>query len=577
MLGRTAGALGLLAFVTVAPAHAVAPPDSVGQWQTPFPVPVIGTHAILMPNGKVLYWYYPNAAPGSESGIYDPVTGQFTYRPLPRNLFCAGYSYLPDGRVLVVGGDVQPPICPANGQGTADTHIYDPFTDTWTRLDDMHVSRWYPTSLELGDGHAIIVSGYDDSCHNVKVMEEWRPTTGHQVVPAGNKQFSLYPRLHLLSDGRVFHSGPDWDSYMWNPANPTGWVHVDAHRSGSRFEVPSVMLPGMQDVVAIFGGIIGTGVTNTCERIDLKVADPEWQYGAPMHYGRFHNNAVLMPDGKVMIVGGGLTENYEDPVLIPEMYNPATNTWFDLPPHVYGRMYHSTALLLPDGRVLLGGQDDGPSAIYAEIYQPPYLFRGARPVITAAPAEVVYGSSFTIDCASSDSIGSVVLMGLSTVTHSFNNSQRHVPLAFTHPSSTQLQAVAPANGNLAPPGYYMLFVLNQRGVPSEAHMMRIGVALADVAPSAAPRTLTVRAVPNPVVEGTAIHYTLPRAAEVRTVLVDVSGRVVRELEHGARTAGTHTVAWDGRDHDGVRVQSGRYWCVVRAGDDEQRGSLVVIR
>ena len=152
-----------------------------------------------------------------------------------------------------------------------------------------------------------------------------------------------------------------------------------------------------------------------------------------------------------------------------------------------------------------------------------------------------------------------------------------MPLTFSHVSSTSLGATAPVNPNVAPPGYYMLFVLNGSQVPSVAQMVRIGPSLVDVIPTPTLRRFTLRAAPNPVVDDAMLHYTLPFDADVRLTLVDVGGRVVRELEGGRRTAGPHRVSWDGRDRHGARVASGRYWAVLRAGGEEARGSLVVIR
>ena len=175
-----------------------------------------------------------------------------------------------------------------------------------------------------------------------------------------------------------------------------------------------------------------------------------------------------------MVAGGGEVETYGSPVLVPELFDPLTETWRNLAPHTFGRMYHATAVLLPDGRVLLAGQDDGPSAFSAEIYSPPYLFRGPRPGIGAAPARVGYGRPFSLATAEAAEIGSVALLAPSTVTHSINPSQRYVGLDFEVIDSGVLRLVGPLNGNHAPPGYYMLFVVNDAGVPSVSQFVQVG-------------------------------------------------------------------------------------------------------
>ena len=554
---------------------ATASPDSVGQWSAPFYSPVVGVHAALLPTGEVLYWSYPGAWPGSEARLYDYRTGTFRQSYVSRDIFCAGFSFLGDGTLYVTGGDVLPPYCPDNGQGLPITHRYDSFTNTWTQLADMTVSRWYPTNITMPDGSVLIMSGLNDTCGFTKVMERFTPGVGLQVVPGGFFELDLYPRLHILSNGKLFHAGPDYTSFLFDPV-ASNWTRVADHLWGGHFEAPSVLLPGFDDVAAVFGGGRDHMVTNVCEKIDMRDSIPRWEYFAPMHYARDHLNAVILPDGLVMVVGGGLTSSYEDPVMIPEMYNAATDAWYDLPPLTYGRMYHSTALLLPDGRVLVNGQDDGPSAVYAEIYEPAYLFKGDRPTITAMPGEAQFNSTIPVVTPDADSIETVVLMGLSTVTHSYNNGQRRVPLQFTQLTPTGLSVTMP-NANLAPPGYYMLFILDHKGVPSTSQMIRLGTALADVAPPPVLRTFSLRAAPNPVFDHSVITYALPWEADVRVSLVDVSGRLVRELDRGRRPAGSHRLEWDGRDRHGVRVASGRYYCVMRAGAEETRQSLVVIR
>jgi hypothetical protein len=137
-------------------------------------------------------------------------------------------------------------------------------------------------------------------------------------------------------------------------------------------------------------------------------------------------------------------------------------------------MYHSTALLLPDGRALSAGQDNGPGQFTAQIYSPPYLFRGVRPVISSIPQSIAYAHPFTINTPNAANINSVVLMKLGNVTHSVTFDQRLIELSFVHSGSTSLIATSPPNANRAPPGYYMLVVLNGNNVPSVAKMVRVG-------------------------------------------------------------------------------------------------------
>jgi hypothetical protein len=215
-------------------------------------------------------------------------------------------------------------------------------------------------------------------------------------------------------------------------------------------------------------------LTNTCEVINFASAFPNWFYTSPMNHPRAHADVVILPDKTLLVVGGGTDGLYGSPQLVPELFDPQTQTWTELPPQVYGRMYHSTTVLLPDGRVLSAGQDDGQSGLFGEIYEPPYLFRGPRPQLAAAPQRVGYGNQFSIAGTPATGIGAIGLIAPTTNTHSFNNSQRYVELDFEALNADTLTVTGPANGNLAPPGYYMLFIVTRDGVPSIAQFVQVG-------------------------------------------------------------------------------------------------------
>ena len=157
----------------------------------------------------------------------------------------------------------------------------------------------------------------------------------------------------------------------------------------------------------------------------------------------------------------------------PEIYDPATETWSLLPPHFWGRMYHSTTLLLPDARVLSVGQDFGSGAFTGEIFSPPYLFRGPQPRILSVPRRIRYGTEFVLDSPQADSIQSIALIAPTANTHSVNNHQRYVALSFVPDGPGALRVTAPAHGDLAPPGYYMLFLLDDCDVPSVARFVHV--------------------------------------------------------------------------------------------------------
>ncbi len=227
--------------------------------------------------------------------------------------------------------------------------------------------------------------------------------------------------------------------------------------------------------------------TASAEVIDLNQASPSWRTVPGMAFARRQMNATLLADGSVLVTGGTSGPGFNDQagaVHEAELWNPETESWTTMARESSHRTYHSTALLLPSGLVLSSGSGEGGGISYvnsefsAEVFSPPYLFNSdgspaARPSITSAPATLSYGQSFTVQTPDAESVTRGTLIRLSSVTHAFNMSQLIYELTFAATSSTGLSAVAPTNGNLAPPGPYMLFLINGSGVPSVASIVRL--------------------------------------------------------------------------------------------------------
>ena len=237
-----------------------------------------------------------------------------------------------------------------------------------------------------------------------------------------------------------------------------------------RFDATSVMLPSGHERFMILGGYDpddpSPAATNTVEIIDISEPSPTWSYTTPMNYPRTQPDVVILPDGRVLVVGGSKDEDRRGvPALIPEMFDPETETWTEMAAQSLYRYYHSSTVLLPDGRVLSAGADGN---LTVEIYSPPYLFQGPRPIIDAAPESVGYGEPFLVETLEAANIASVVFIRPSATTHSVNMEQRYVSLSFTQVDSATLDVTAPLESNIAPPGYYMLFILDGNSIPSEA-------------------------------------------------------------------------------------------------------------
>jgi Domain of unknown function (DUF1929)/PKD domain len=489
-------ALGIVAAISLAHAPSAGAQASVqGQWQTlPNLMPINPVHAALLHNGKVLIVSGSGNLPTNtnlQAAIFDPATGTITTQPVNWDMFCNGMVVLSDGRAFVNGGTLQ--YDPFHGQLVSA--VYDPATGQFTNVQNMAHGRWYPTVTSLSDGTIMTFSGLDENGNTNSTVEIY--TVGSGWSSAFGSPFTppLYPRMHLLPSGKVFYSGSTTSSRYFDPSTHT-WSGVVAttNYSGTRTYGTSVLLPltptnNYKPVVMIMGG--GNPATNTTELIDLSAATPKWTYGPNMSQPRIEMNATILPNGKVIALGGSLNdEDTTTASLNADLYDPATNTFSSAGQNAYARLYHSNSLLLPDATVLFigGNPARGTYEQHIEIYSPAYLFNSdgsfaTRPSITGVPSTGIgYGSAFQVQTPDAASISSVVLMRAGAPTHAFDMEQRLVALSFTAGSGV-LNVTAPPNGNIAPQGYYMLFLLNASGVPSLAQFVKLTPAPADVPPT----------------------------------------------------------------------------------------------
>ncbi|MEO6595150.1 MAG: galactose oxidase-like domain-containing protein [Planctomycetota bacterium] len=460
----------ILALALISPTIPAQNLAVVGQWGAPFALPLIAIHQALLPTGQVLLFSAEHGVPGIHGWLLDPATLQLVNVPPPAgwNPDCAGHSFLGDGRLLVAGGTQSfTPLL-----GTKRAYLFDPWSRQWSRIADMRDGRWYPTNLTLGDGSVVTMAGLSGTpqVQNVDI-ERWTPGgTGWQLL--GQRLLPDYPLLHLLPDGRILKAGPDAMAESYDATTGT-WTPIAARNQAARYEAPSILLPGLDRVMIMGGNDDGNGQpTRSVEILDLAAASPSWVTVAHMNYLRYEHNAVLLPNGKVLVIGGRSSSNSSNPqpVLTPELFDPSTGIWQSMAPHQIPRRYHSTAMLLPDGRVVAAGGDNQASA---EIYSPPYLFAGPRPTITSAPQAISHGEQFGVAYSSATATNSLVLIRVSSVTHSINMGQRLVSLGQFGPGGAAVAVLAPPNGNVAPPGYYMLFAVDGNGVPSVARMVRV--------------------------------------------------------------------------------------------------------
>lgn len=474
---------------------AAAQANLQGQWQTlPNLMPINPVHAALLHNGQVLIVSGSGNLPTNtnlQAAVFDPASGLVTTQPVSWDMFCNGMVVLADGRAFVNGGTQQ--YDPFHGQ--LRSAVYDPANGQFMDVQTMAHGRWYPTVTNLADGTLMTFSGLDEKGNTNSTVEIYTVGTGWSTPYSSPFTPPLYPRMTLLPNGKVFYSGSTTSSRYFDPSMHT-WSGVVAttNYNGTRTYGTSVLLPltpanNYKPVVMIMGG--GNPATNTTELIDLSAVTPKWTNGPNMSQPRIEMNATILPNGKVIALGGSLNdEDTTTASLNADLYDPASNTFSSAGQNSYARLYHSNSLLLPDATVLFigGNPARGTYEQHMEIYSPAYLFNpdgtaATRPSITGVPSTGIgYGSGFQVQTPDAANISSVVLMRPGAPTHAFDMEQRLVGLSFTVGSGV-LSVTAPPNSNIAPPGYYLLFLLNAAGVPSVAQFVELTLAPADTPPT----------------------------------------------------------------------------------------------
>jgi hypothetical protein len=447
-------------------------PTQFGVWSGTVPLPIVSVNTMLLPNGRVLM--YDGQLVGATAIVWNYLTNVIDWTPAPANIFCSGMEQMADGRILVVGGHV------ATHAGLPAANVFDPATESWTVLPNMSYPRWYPTATVLPDGRQIVTSGETtcDECDEA-IQEIYDPAKNSWTqLSAAPLLFPYYPHVFLLPDGRIFVPATGEApivSQVLNLNVPT-WTSVGGAAVDGGSSVMYLPNKFLKLGTSVDPDLATRPSVATAYVLDMTESSPSWTQVAPMSFARTYHNTTLLPDGSVLVTGGGTTTNavgLSNAVRPAELWSPTTQTWTTLASMNAPRLYHSEALLLPDGRVLVSGggrfngvgeATDQPSA---EFFSPPYLFKGSRPTITGAPAQLSYNQNFSVQTPDAARIASVSLIRFGSVTHCINMSQRYLPLSFTAGSGS-LSITAPANANLAPPGNYMLFLVDSNGVPSVA-------------------------------------------------------------------------------------------------------------
>tara|TARA_R110000868_G_scaffold90110_1_gene250370 strand:- start:1621 stop:5709 length:4089 start_codon:yes stop_codon:yes gene_type:complete len=496
-------------------------PSQDGQWSNPIPFGIVPVAVANLPDGRLITWssQFRDTYIGSGDGatfteIFDPfmgvngqALGEFTSNT-DHDMFCPGINNLADGRILSAGGT-----------SSTKTSIYNPATGLWSVASEMNIPRGYQGNVTLSDGSVFTLggswSGGDDPLTNGgKDAEIWSPETGWTLLPGitgadlftnsdlakelqGLYRVDNHAWLWPAPNGQIFHAGPG-EMMHWINVENGGSITSAGLRGNDTYSMKGTTV--MFDIGKILkvGGAESYGGTdpafvpakdnsyvidvNNPNNVTVTATNNNLLFSRTMH------NSTVLPNGEVLVTGGlDRAEVFSDTGarLTAELYNPDTNSWRTVAGMATPRTYHSVGILMVDGRVFVGGgglcdgsnPDECVNHFDAEIYSPPYLFNSngtlaTRPTIDA-PEIADYNTSIQVN--GSVNVQEFNLIRFSAATHSTNNEQRRVPLTFTGTNGNYTVAIP--DRNLLPPGYYMLFALNNNGVPSIAETIKIGSAI----------------------------------------------------------------------------------------------------
>lgn len=496
-----------------------------GRWDVlTYPNTVRSVHSVVLNTGKVLFISGSGNNPAAfaagsfTSTLWDPISGQFTPVPTPTDLFCSGHVQLPNGNVLVMGGNLAYPAADGSHgyEGRKSSYVFNTATGAYEQTNDMNTGHWYPSATEMGNGNVVSLGGLNETGGGTVETElfntaanAWMP---HAQVPQSYNFWGLYPSMVLMQDGRLFYDGSHVfgnqgppgsgaDIYDFNAAKITDVTGLQNPQN--RDQSGAVLLPPAQaqKVMVMGGGNVNTNVDaiRSTDLIDLSMANPVYTPGPLLPQGlmeqgnsaamsitdpnvapetgamgKMYVSTVLLPNRKVLETGGAL-HNRADPVFEASIYDPVANAFTQVTPDPVERQYHSESFLIPDGRVVSVGSNpgDGSFDLRISVYSPPYVFATSRPAVTGVGSTAwAYGSSQRI--TTGEAIASASLLKPAAVTHQSDANQRLVDLPLTANADGSYNVNLTSNANLAPPGYYMLSVQRADGTPSTSSWVHVG-------------------------------------------------------------------------------------------------------
>lgn len=560
----------------------LGPDVHAGQWATignTDPENLYATNSgSLLPDGRIFYCHDTQ-----DPVLFDPVTRTKTFPAgSPSQQGCHISTLLLDGRLIFIGGQDSGDFRDA----VRTVKTFDPASGAWQLLPLLNEQRWYPGMAHLPDGRLLVMGGGQrPDAQRTPTCEIYDQRRNSWTVAASMSNPSDYPPAVLLRTGKVLRSW--WPPQLYDPTLDQ-WIDTGPMVQSNRLWPGHCdhsllrLADGRACAVGIYRGSLSSPSM-------IELYDPmsgTWSLGSNADVTRSQAEVVLLPTGQVFVAGGKL----EDPnPAVPtnaygqtkrtDLYDPVSNTWRRCADMAWFREYHATTLLVPDGRVVTTAGTGGPAnpgvSNDIEAFEPPYLFRGIRPRIDAISAtSLPHGTEVALTVSRTDSVTGAVLVGAGAVTHWVDGGlPMIVPLAFTQQGSL-VRATIPIDPDVAPPGYYMLFVLVD-DIPSMGSMVTVTDSVAVEIPSVPRPVRLVGAVrPNPFTDQLHLSWFQPEAGRALVRIHDVAGREIleRRVDGGA---GWQTLDWDGRKDRGTPSRPGVYFLRIDV-DFSSWGSRIVL-
>lgn len=494
---------GAVARFSVTKGASTTPPTTgnaaTGRWSiAAVNMPLRSIHATALHDGRVLLLagsgndYQAFAAGSFKAAVWSPDSGSFREIGVPEDMFCSGHVTLPDGKVLIQGGTAAYAGTPSSAayRGLRSSYIFDPRTNAFTKTaNDTIEGHWYPTLTKLGSGDVWGAGGYTHKkggggSTSIEMFNSGtRLWAAASQVPQINRYLGTYPHMFLLADGRMLYTGghtfgdpqPGTGSFIYDWRTKLIGDIPGLRDKYLRDQAGSVLLPPAQNQTFMIAGGGSTdygGATDSVDLVDMKQAAPSWRAGprVPSGQGRMYLNLTVLPDRSVL-ASNGATGNRTGDVKAASIYDPASNVWTVVDADPVRRNYHSSSLVLADGRVAVFGSNpaDNSFELRISLYEPPYLFKGERPTV-AAPDSLGYGEQVSLTVTGE--VVSASLLAPMSSTHQTDTNARLVDLPITGTGATRT-ATVPQNPSLLPPGPYMLTVLDDKGAVSTAKWVNI--------------------------------------------------------------------------------------------------------